>query len=152
MGRTAIKLFGCVATVPLAMVLTRVTGSGYFMGLWLIAFPLLVLYLMDYSQELREVPNPSPLLRAFAFLMSIPQAIFGLTTLCFGVVLICWVLYNSFVERRPEYSGGFLTFGLGPLCIVFGGGWLVGAFRKNRGNGVQIQPATATQLRRGIDG
>jgi hypothetical protein len=139
MRPTAIKLLVCLAAVPLAVVLTWLTGSGYFLMMWLIAFPLLVLYLMDYSRELRSAPNPSWTVRVLALLMSVPQALFGLLTLTFGVAMILWVLYNSFIERQPEYSGGFLTFGIGPICILVGGGWILDAFRKGRGEEDQAQ-------------
>ena len=62
----------------------------------------------------------------------LPQAVFGLLAVVCGISIIAWALYNSLVERRTEYSGGFLTFGLGPILALFGGLWLREAFAKTR--------------------
>ena len=131
MRTTAIKLIVCVAAIPLAMAMTGLTGSGWFMLLCVPAFPLTVLYAMDFSRELRSLPNSSGLVRVLATLASIPQALFGLLTFTFGVAMVAWVIYNSFVERQPEYTGSFLTFGIGPMCILFGAGWMASAFRRD---------------------
>jgi len=135
MRPTVIKLLACLVAVPTSILLARFTGSGYSWLLLILAVPLIFLYLMDYSRELRRAPNPSGIVRVFALLMSLPEAIFGLLTIAFGVAMILWVLYNSFIKRLPEYSGGFLTFGIGPTSIVVGVGLLLSAFRKGRGDG-----------------
>lgn len=36
-----------------------------------------------------------------------------------GLAIIGWVIYNSLIRRLPEYTGGFLTFGLGPIMVFF---------------------------------
>jgi hypothetical protein len=39
------------------------------------------------------------------------------------------VLYNTLVERQPEYTGGLMTLGVGPALVLFGMTWLRSAFR-----------------------
>ena len=63
-------------------------------------------------------------------LIALPQAIVGLLSLCMGLAIIGWVLYNSFVERLPGYSGGFLTFGVSTALALFGFGLLRNAFSR----------------------
>ncbi|MDR0634193.1 MAG: hypothetical protein LBF91_04365 [Azoarcus sp.] len=58
-----------------------------------------------------------------------PKALLGLASIGIGLAIIAWVVYNSFVERLPQYSGGFLTFGIGTTLLLFGWAWLVSAFR-----------------------
>jgi hypothetical protein len=81
---------------------------------------------------LRDAGHRRPLNRFFGLVMGIPQALLGLTCVAFGLAMIAWVLYNSFIERQPEYSGGFLTFGIGPLSLMLGVGWLLDAFRVSK--------------------
>lgn len=44
--------------------------------------------------------------------------------------MIGWVLYNTFIDRQPEYTGGFLTFGIGPILTLFGAFWIREAFTR----------------------
>lgn len=90
-----------------------------------------ILYWFDLGRELRQAPNGSRGQRIVGLLMGLPQALFGLVCLLCGVVIIAWVLYNSFWERQQNYTGGFMTLGCGPLLLVFGAGQLVDAFRRS---------------------
>ena len=49
-----------------------------------------------------------------------PQALLGAISIVLGLSIAGWVLYNSFIERQSEYSGGFLTFGIAPALVLFG--------------------------------
>ena len=65
--------------------------------------------------------------------MGVPQALFGLLCAFSGMAIVVWVLYNTFVERQPQYTGGFMALGIGPALILFGLSWLVTAFRHDPG-------------------
>ena len=62
--------------------------------------------------------------------MGLPQALFGIACAAIGIAIICWVLYNSFFERDPNYTGSFLTLGIGPVLTLFGIGLAVDAFSR----------------------
>ena len=66
-------------------------------------------------------------------LMCMPQALFGLLCAFTGLVVVLWVLYNTFVDRQPQYTGGLMTLGIGPTLILFGAGWVFTAFRRDSG-------------------
>ena len=124
-GKLALSLALLVLSVPLLMVNVWL-GLGIPVGL-----VLSVLYGLDLAQELRNAPDPSRMIRAAGLLMGVPQALFGLLCLLTGMGMVAWVLYNTFVERQPQYSGGFLALGAGPALVLFGLGWLASAFRRN---------------------
>jgi len=127
MPTTARKLALSLAVMCLSFPMLRL--SGWF-GLGIpIGLLLSILYWLDLASELRDATSSSRAIRVLAVLMGVPQALLGLVSLGMGLALVCWVLYNTFVERQPEYSGGFLTLGFGPALILFGLGWLVTAFR-----------------------
>ena len=63
-------------------------------------------------------------------LMGVPQALFGTVCLASGLAIICWVLYNSLWHRDPNYTGGWLTFGIAPLLSLFGAGLIMDAFKR----------------------
>lgn len=69
------------------------------------------------------------MVRLLGFAMGMPQALFGVGVAIIGLGIIGWVLYNSFVERQEQYSGGFMTLGMGPVLVLFGTAWLRSAFR-----------------------
>ncbi len=113
----------------LSVVGLRIYGSDVFFVVFILGFILSVLYSFDLGRQLRAVDSPNLPQRVLGVVFGLPQAAFGIISICIGLALICWVLYNSFVERLPEYSGGFLTLGIGPLLISGGVGWLVYSFR-----------------------
>lgn len=129
MGKTALKLGIAIAAMPLSLLLIGLTHNGFFFLFFLLSLPLAVLYWIDLGREIRNTQKPSPLGRVLGVLMGVPQALFGLLCIAAGSVIVGWVLYNTFVERQPEYTGGFLTLGIGPVLVLFGLGWLLGAFR-----------------------
>lgn len=129
MRKTALKLGLAIAAMPLSLLLIRVTHNSFFFLPFLISFPFVILYWIDLGREIRSAPGLGRLGRALGILMGVPQALFGLLCAAIGLAMIVWVLYNTFVERQPEYTGGFLTLGIGPVLVLFGLGWLVSAFR-----------------------
>jgi hypothetical protein len=130
---TARKL--CLSLALLIFSFPLLQISGWF-GLGIpIGLLLSILYWLDLGRELRANPPANRTLRILGFLMGVPQALFGLLCLVAGVSIIGWVLYNSFWHRDPHYTGGFLTFGIGPLLSLFGIGWLVDAFRRPPSSG-----------------
>jgi hypothetical protein len=126
--RTSRKLALAFALLVASILLLRFNG-WFGLGI-LVALPLVILWWFDLGSELRSSPSPSRLVRVGGLLMGLPQAVFGLVCLVAGLSLICWVLYNTFWEIHPFYTGGFLTFGLGPLLALFGLGLLFDAFSR----------------------
>jgi hypothetical protein len=106
--------------------------NGWFSLGAVAALPLVILYWFDLGRELRNSSSSSRTGRTVGFLMGVPQALFGILCLAMGVLLIGWVLYNSLWQRDSHYSGGFLTFGIGPMLALFGFGLVFDAFKKNR--------------------
>ena len=107
--------------------------SGWFGLGVLIGLVLSILYWFDFAGELPQSSPASSLSRSFVLLMSIPQLIFGLLCVGIGVTIIGWVLYNTFVEKQPQYSGGFLTLGIGPVLVLLGASWASSVFRRGSG-------------------
>src|SRR5690606_18916109 len=110
---------GIAALVPHDLFRTIVACSILFIGV-----PLILVAWVDVARTLSEVPAKSWGGRALRILTRGPQALFGLVTLLIGLAIIAWVLYNSFVERQPQYRGGFLTFGVSTLFVAMGWSWL----------------------------
>lgn len=111
------------------------TNSDGWLTLWFVLFifvglPFFVLSWIDLGQSLREVINPSRVTRTLGILFGVPQALLGLVSILFGSAIVVWVIYNSFVERQPQYSGGFLTLGIGPALALAGWYWLRQAFSR----------------------
>lgn len=132
MRKIALKLLLSLVAMPLSLLLTGLTHSGWFLLGFVAALPLSILYWMDLGQALRDTADRRPWVRLLGLVMGVPQALFGLACASIGAAIIAWVLYNTFVERQPEYTGGFLSFGIGPLLVLFGAGWLFTAFRRCR--------------------
>ena len=98
---------------------------------FILGFILSILYSMDLGQDVRDSENPGLIRRTVGIALGVPQALLGLTSIVLGGAIICWVLYNTFVERLPQYTGGFLTFGIGPALVAVGSVWLFYAFRRS---------------------
>jgi hypothetical protein len=88
------------------------------------------LYMLELRQALLDIEHAAWPIRIVRALIALPHAVAGLVSLCMGLAMIGWVLYNSFVERLQEYSGGFLTFGVSFMLVVFGFALLRGAFSR----------------------
>lgn len=101
-------------------------GIGIFIGL-----VLSILHGLDLAEALRDTPDPSRRVRAAILLLGVPQALFGLLCAGTGLAIIAWVLYNTFVERLPAYSGSLAALGVGPALVLVGVAWLASAFRRN---------------------
>lgn len=120
------------------MILIPVAGHnandyvGYVIFLeFVVLLPLLVVTGWDALGELNSSAEGSSIVRiAVRLLASVPALVFGLLSLVCGIAIIVWVLYNDFIERRPEFTGTWFTgFGIGPALVVFGTGLLVSIFR-----------------------
>ncbi|PPJ42863.1 hypothetical protein C0063_06335 [Pseudoxanthomonas sp. KAs_5_3] len=115
--------------MPLSLLLVGLTQNGFFFLLFLASLPLVVLYWIDLGRELRSTQSRGTFIHTLGILMGVPQALFGLACAGIGLSIVAWVLYNTFVEREPQYTGGLLTLGIGPVLTLFGAGWLRSAFR-----------------------
>lgn len=128
--RILAKLLLAMATLPLSLLLLR--WSGYFFVPFLLALPLVVLYWLDLGQALRNDGVGSRLRRMVGIVMGVPQALLGLCCVLAGIAILVWQVYNTFIERRPDFQsnpGGWLF----PALLVFmGAGWLFGAFRSDK--------------------
>lgn len=145
MRESVIKLGSAFLLLIVLIVLVRLSNDDSWKSVWMglfifIGTPLLIFSVFDLGRSLREVPNPSWLIRVLGILFAVPQALFALLTIAIGVSLLAWDLYNSIVRRVPEYSGGFLTFGIGPALILGGVGWLRQTIREARNKGAARQP------------
>jgi hypothetical protein len=132
MSKALVGLMVSLSTLALSILLLRVNG-WFGLGM-VIGLVLSILYGFDVAHELRESPRSSRARQLLGNLMGIPQALFGVLCAAAGLAIVGWVLYNTFVERLPQYNGGFLTFGIGPVLVLFGFGWLVTAFRRGDGS------------------
>jgi hypothetical protein len=131
MRKTALKLGASIAAMPLSLFLIGLTHNGFFFLFFLVSLPLIVLYWVDLGREIRSTKGHGALMRLLGIVMGVPQALFGLVCAGIGLAIVAWVIYNTFVERQPQYTDGFMTLGIGPALVLFGVGWLVGAFRRD---------------------
>ncbi len=127
------KLLVSLGVLIASFALIRV--NGWFALASLITFILAIMYSMDFAGELSEIESPTVFQRFLRLLMSVPMALFALTTTLVGLSIAAWVIYNTFVERLPQYTGGFLTFGIAPIMILVGLGWLGSLFRRKGDDG-----------------
>ncbi len=86
---------------------------------------------MDLGKSMRKADNLSRLVLTLGMLLGVPQALLGIISITLGAAIVVWVIYNSFIERQSEYTGGFLTFGIGPALILVGWYWLRQAFSRS---------------------
>lgn len=127
--KTSRKL--CLAIVLLIVSFPLLRFDGWF-GLGIpVGLLVSILYWFDLGRELRQAPFKNRCQRRLGVMMGVPQALFGILSMFCGLAIILWVLYNTFWYRDPAYSGGFLTFGGGPLLTAFGAGLLMDAFGKS---------------------
>ena len=135
MNSTIWKLIIFLAMMPLSVLGLRFAEYDFFICTFVIIFfiglILSTLYAMDLGRQLRQSRSSSRTGRIFGTLLGLPQIFFGGLSVVMGFSLVIWVVYNSLIKRLPEYSGGFLTFGLGPLLILVGYKWVRGVFVKN---------------------
>lgn len=116
---------GVGAAIPNDLFRTIVACSILFLCL-----PLILVAWLDVARTLSEVRARSFGGRCLRVFMCGPQALLGLVTLLIGLVIMGWVLYNSCVERLPQYRGGFLTFGVSTAFVAAGWTWLREAFSR----------------------
>ncbi|GAA5445181.1 hypothetical protein Misp06_03378 [Microbulbifer sp. NBRC 101763] len=128
------KLLISFLLIPSSLFLMRITG--WFGLLFLVSLICSTLFCFDYAAELRALERKTKIQEYISVLLFFPQAIFGLTSFLIGISIAVWVLYNTFVEKLPEYSGGVLTFGIAPALILFGLAALKSVFsnKRNKGN------------------
>jgi hypothetical protein len=125
---TARKLFIVAVVFVGSLLLLRVNG-WFGLGAALV-LPIVILLWFDLGRELRASSSTSRLTRLAGVLMGVPQALFGAVCAAAGIAIVYWVLYNSFWERDPHYSGSFLSFGIGPVLVLIGAGFIADAFRR----------------------
>jgi protein-S-isoprenylcysteine O-methyltransferase Ste14 len=135
--RSAFKLGLVLFLLAILAVCISQTKNDGWLTLWFLLFifvavPLLILSWVDLGRAIRGAENPTRLLLTLGVIFGLPQALLGIFAIICGVSIVGWVLYNSFVKRQSEYSGGFLTFGIGPALAVFGWLWLREAFVRSR--------------------
>ena len=133
MKAAAWKLVAAILWMPLSLLISAIPGFGAVGWLFPVGLVLAILIWFDLGAQLRAVEPERRGLRALGVLMGVPQALFGLLCALIGVAIVLWVLYNTFVERLDTYSGGILTFGMGPAMIGFGALWIASAFRTGQG-------------------
>ena len=107
--------------------------SEWLLFLSFFSFIAALMYSLDLAYELREIENPTGFQRLLRFLFAIPQVVLAVSAVLIGLAIAVWVIYNTFVERLPQYSGGFLTFGIAPMMLLVGIGWLYSIFRRKDG-------------------
>lgn len=129
------KLLAIVAFLALlAGAIGSTTHEGWLTA-WFLLFifvglPVLILAWIDLGSELRRLENPTLLQKVLGALFGVPQAVLGITSVLIGLSIIGWVLYNSLIETQPQYSGGFLTLGVGPALVIIGLYWARVAFKR----------------------
>lgn len=129
------KLLAIVAFLALlAGAIGSTTHEGWLTA-WFLLFifvglPVLIVAWIDLGSELRRLENPTLFQKVLGVLFGVPQAVLGVTSVLIGLSIVGWVLYNSLVETQPQYSGGFLTLGVGPALVVFGLYWARVAFKR----------------------
>ena len=131
MRKLIVKLVATLLGMPACLLLTGISGNGIFVLGSVACLLFSILLWKDLGQAFRNTDNPSHLTRVFGILMGVPQALFGLASVAIGLSIILWVLYNSFFGTDPNYSGGLLSFGIGPLLVMFGLAWIASAFRRD---------------------
>ena len=130
MKRSAIKFIVSILIMVFSVLGLRFLDFDVFFLTFILGLILSILYGMDLGQGVRDSENQSLMRRTVGIALGVPQALLGLTSIVIGGAIICWVLYNTFIERLPQYTGGFLTFGIGPALLAVGAGWLFYAFRR----------------------
>lgn len=104
--------------------------TAWMTGFVFLGVPIFILCWIEFGTELRAIENPGWLLKLLGMLFGIPQLLFGLVALAIGLAITGWVLFNVFIERQPEYSGGYFSLGVAPALIVVAWYWIRAAFRK----------------------
>ena len=130
------KLAGAIGFIVVLVALITLLSDDttlvmLFLLLIFLGIPVLILSGIEAGRTLRTLPDVPPAWKAIGILLSLPQAIFGLSSVLLGLAIILWVAYNFLVERQPEFTGGVIpSLGIGPLLLVAGWWWLRSAFRK----------------------
>lgn len=128
---TAMKLLAAIGGMVGSVLCLRLTHADIFFFSFIAGFIFSLLYWIDLGGQLRDIENPRVWQRMLGIAFGVPQALLGLTSIAIGVAIIGWVLYNSLIERTPEYSGSFLSMGIGPMLIAGGVFWVVLAFKRD---------------------
>ncbi|MCG2580800.1 MAG: hypothetical protein KA296_07975 [Marinobacter sp.] len=130
-----IKLLGVIACLTALVGAIGSTNHQGWLTTWFLLFifvglPVFILAWIDLGLVLRNLDNPTTMQRVLGVLFGFPQVVFGIVSVCIGLSIVGWVFYNSFVETQPQYSGGFLTLGVGPALVIFGCYWVRAAFKR----------------------
>lgn len=132
--RAASKLILSVLFILILAAAISRTNDDAWLTAWMIGFvflgiPVFILCWMELGTELRAIENPGWLLRLLGMLFGVPQLLFGLIALAIGLAITGWVLFNVFIERQPEYTGGY-RLGVAPALIIAAWYWIRAAFSK----------------------
>ena len=89
---------------------------------FVVLFPLYVLCSKDALENLSTVSSSTKYAYVTWLIASLPTLLFGLLAVGIAAAIILWVLYNSLIERQPEFTGGtiFGGFGIAPIMLYFG--------------------------------
>lgn len=132
MKRLRLKLGLSILLMPVLIGLTLLMETAVFLILLIfISIPLALLYCIDIAKEIQKTHHARQGFSLIVTLARLPQICLGLSSIFIGVAITLWILYNLFIERRPEYSAGFFRsiFGLvsvGPAFVIVGLYWLRG--------------------------
>ncbi len=126
---TAWKLGISIASMPLSLLMLRITHSTFFFLTVLAGFIASVVYFFDFGSELRQISNPTRNEKILGILFGVPQALLGLTGVAFGISMILWKLYNVFIVRQPEYTSSFKATAFACFLVIGGAAMLASAFR-----------------------
>src|SRR6185437_11721135 len=88
--------------VVASKVQNQTTGAVLGIVYIILLVPFAILRAIDFY---RTNDGTTLFSRVFNMVFRVPLALFGLTCLVTGIVIIGWVLYNVFVQRQKEYSG-----------------------------------------------
>jgi len=126
--RGALRRFLIVLAIIIAAglavpLLPEVFATIFAIGALFVGLPVLIVRMVDVGRGFREKPGFGRGARLLGRLLSVPQAMLGVASLLIGAAIIAWMLYNLFVERHPEFTGG-ISLGIGLALVIFGVLWV----------------------------
>ncbi|ACV27301.1 hypothetical protein [Kangiella koreensis] len=127
--KTKYKLLAAIVIFILSIMTLRF--DGWFGIGAVVTFPLIILWWIDLGRELRKAHAKNKPKYFLGLVMGVPQALLGMVCIAMGLGIIGWVIYNSFWETMPQYSGSFLQVGAGPGLVMTGIAFVYDAFKKD---------------------
>ncbi len=120
-----------MASMVLSVLCLRYTHYDVFFLTFIVAFLFSILYCVDLGSTLRDLENPRMWQRILGFVLGVPQALLGLTSMAIGLAMVVWVPYRILAEGASDYVGGFGALGMGLGLTSFGAFWVMLAFRRS---------------------